>query len=974
MSKYEEYVSKFHEDYEEPTVDGYIVGNSGLTPKPKVKPEKINHDDLGGLKGGDFDGYYHLTGEELEQFSGYQKRIDTLEDNTEASVNRLTNDISSARQEASTAISNLRTETNQGIATAKQEASSAVSTLRNETAQGIATVRQEASSAVTTLRNETTQGISSARQEASTAVSNLRTQTTQEIDTARQEAASSVTALRNETSRDISDIRTQTNTAITGIRSETTQKIGQMSSELDTAKTELSGRISTVEGSQAEIEAEQEQISARIDEIVGGATEDTEILDARVDADGDTHANLGANIRSIHERVKTSESAARGREQVIYEHVREQDDNLAKAILTEALDRREEEGTLKGIIANWQKRSQEISDRLLEGLNDLSEGEIRTALNLSEESTKRKHAEKVSLREIERVQEGVNENAYSLMKLAFQMTEKSSGGTVYRNPLDWSKAESIAIPEPRCAVVNISGINSMPESRTVELSAVMEFWDMAGNYFRKNILCAAQGKSSMSFVKKNMKFDLLNDDGSEFEMKIGDWVSQDGFHLKAYYTDYFRGVAVASYKFWDEIMRFNGMENDRPWKKALHVADGVTSVRGTLRGTELQLDGGALCHPDGFPCLVYLNGEFYGIFSWQIKKQRKNYHMDKSTVEHIHLDGTIGKHNDFVNHFWNGRIDWTQFEVRNPNKLYTMDGKKYDGDAPKELIDATSAYYDPDNKDHVRTAKVKGYIQGFVQKFSEINSLYAAYKGNPTAGNLAAVKAKYEEIFDVANQRDYLIFSDVILNHDGLGRNWQWTTYDGVKWWVNAYDLDCAFGSIHNGLGVYAPRTSHIENGSPNPTWYTELLYTAELDSRYAELREAGIIDGGHITSLLDDWVSRIGTANFELEYEKWPDSPCMATRIDSIYRVKKWIDTQISNMDNVYHYVPGSSITAELEQRLSSMEMQIEALRNEIDPDGIATDTDIDEALVGVWNTDVTVETEPEFDEMLNDIWNVNP
>lgn len=65
--------------------------------------------------------------------------------------------------------------------------------------------------------------------------------------------------------------------------------------------------------------------------------------------------------------------------------------------------------------------------------------------------------------------------------------------------------------------------------------------------------------------------------------------------------------------------------------------------------------------------------------------------------------------------FWNGVIDWTRFE-----KLYTMDGAKYDGDNPQELIDSTSENYDPNNNDHVRTATVKGYILGLVQSFGEL--------------------------------------------------------------------------------------------------------------------------------------------------------------------------------------------------------------------------------------------------------------
>ena len=240
------------------------------------------------------------------------------------------------------------------------------------------------------------------------------------------------------------------------------------------------------------------------------------------------------------------------------------------------------------------------------------------------------------------LQEQTDQNAQANLEhtltLAHEIEKRRELADVVANiksPVDWSSAESLAIPEPRCAVVNFTGINSMPTSKTVDIPAVMEFRDMQGNYFKKPIVCSAQGSSSLGYVKKNVKFDLLNDDGSEFDLKIGNWVVQDGFHLKAYYTDFFRGVGVTSYKLWDEIME------TKPYKKALvDVAGMNTTATGTgnVSDLSLQIDTGALCHPDGFPCIVYLNGTFYGIFSWQIKKQRKNYYLDKSTVTHIHLD------------------------------------------------------------------------------------------------------------------------------------------------------------------------------------------------------------------------------------------------------------------------------------------------------------------------------------------------
>ena len=45
-----------------------------------------------------------------------------------------------------------------------------------------------------------------------------------------------------------------------------------------------------------EMNSAKDTLNARMDSIVGGATEETEVLDARVDVDDATHENLGAHI------------------------------------------------------------------------------------------------------------------------------------------------------------------------------------------------------------------------------------------------------------------------------------------------------------------------------------------------------------------------------------------------------------------------------------------------------------------------------------------------------------------------------------------------------------------------------------------------------------------------------------------------------------------------------------------------------
>ena len=540
---------------------------------------------------------------------------------------------------------------------------------------------------------------------------------------------------------------------------------------------------------------------------------------------------------------------------------------------------------------------------------------------------------------------------------------------------NWSNATSIAIPEPRCAVVNISGIGAMPTSKAAELEAVMEFWDMQGNYFRKNISCAAQGNSSMAYPKKNVKIDLLNEDGSEFEMKIGDWIPQDGFHLKAYYTDFFRGVGEVGYELYDEILKTRGIFEDRAWKKALIDAENISTAGYSFSGTDdmsLQMDTGARGFPSSFPCLVYLNGEFYGIFAWQLKKHRDNMHQTKDDPKHIHIDGTL-----YQQYFWDGAINWSQFEVRNPKNLWCMDGSEYDGDNPKELIDETSEYYDlPDDKSKVKkqkqaTAKVKEYITAFSQAIGRIVAARRVYDADKTAENLAALREVFETYFDPDNLIDYMIFSDAVYNLDGWGKNWQWATWDGVKWYVHAYDLDSILGEHWGGNWIFPPASAHLgASNSHMPGYYIANYYTEELEARWYKLRKEGIIDAERITEKLNRWVQRIGEKNFEREYEAWPESPCNGDSIvdtdywelvldvdgnpqraesntwneqttytagdtcgygasafmgwftfrciqahsgkkpikqfryrESIYRVRKWLDAEISNMDSVYHY-----------------------------------------------------------------------
>ena len=52
-------------------------------------------------------------------------------------------------------------------------------------------------------------------------------------------------------------------------------------------------------------------------------------------------------------------------------------------------------------------------------------------------------------------------------------------------------------------------------------------------------------------------------------------------------------------------------------------------------------------------------------------------------------------------------------------------------------------------------------------------------------------------------------------------------------------------------------------------------MYRTEIVNRWKYLVNKGIISVDNFLSLFNEWLDRIGTDNFEKEYEKWNESPC---------------------------------------------------------------------------------------------------
>lgn len=418
-----------------------------------------------------------------------------------------------------------------------------------------------------------------------------------------------------------------------------------------------------------------------------------------------------------------------------------------------------------------------------------------------------------------------------------------SAGIKMENPSDFSKDNHIELPIPRIAAQVRLYASKLPTTKQDNVEAEIEYNDKDGNYFRKPVILNAQGSSSMNYYVKNMAIDI--NDGSE--IKFGDFPTQDSFHLKKYYIDAFRGQCIVGYWLMEQVYKSRPAGQQYPYEYS-YSNNSVTDGFGDIKKDFFT---GAKCHPDGFPIIItWVNTEtkeetWMGIYTWNLKKSKEVYNCDKKKAENIILDGDI---ND--SSLWNGTIDWSAFEIRNPKNLIDIDGNKYDGDNPKELSETDSL-----------SKKVKDYIVRFSNALQDI-------KSNKT-------KETFEKYFVPNIMIDYFLANQILYNVDGIRRNTIWVSYTGLKINPTLYDLDSLFGNHPSGLLIIKDSQSSGILGIDNelPTKYLYELYSQEIKARYSELRKVGIFTADNIQGLLEKWTVSIGYDNFSKEFQTYPET-----------------------------------------------------------------------------------------------------
>ena len=391
-----------------------------------------------------------------------------------------------------------------------------------------------------------------------------------------------------------------------------------------------------------------------------------------------------------------------------------------------------------------------------------------------------------------------------------------------------------------------------------------------GKVIEDDISIAYQGNSTLTDPKKGLSIDTAN------KHRIGEWLAFDSFHLKAYWTDWMHARDLVGNKLLEQIYLSRSMETRRPFMKDNNFDPS---------DDRLNSDTGIRCHIDGFPVELYINGVYWGLYSWNVKKDRSNYALNKNDDQHIMVEcGYDGAVNPST-----GDIVWTSCEFRNPKTVKNADGTKYDGDDPQEIQDG-------DVK--------KSWVR------------FCTFLHSITASTTKAEVAQYIDIEDFV---DYTVLADALLNSDTFRNNILWTCWDATvesdvavsgRWHPLTYDMDLTFGESKVFGSMYNKFFTHPWSVDVWSLWANaktpemvllRQIFADEIAARYRELRACGILSAVNLMDLFDSWTNSVGYDAFKREHTRWPSDT--ERPVDSTMRCVATIASRLIALDTKYNF-----------------------------------------------------------------------
>ena len=342
-----------------------------------------------------------------------------------------------------------------------------------------------------------------------------------------------------------------------------------------------------------------------------------------------------------------------------------------------------------------------------------------------------------------------------------------------------------------------------------------------------------QGDSSLRYPKKNYSLGFITESGAKNKVEVRpEWGKQSKYCLKANWVDFSAARNIVSARLWGEVVHSECADDE----------------------VDALLNGGAV---DGFPVLLYANGDFQGLYTFNTPKDKWIYGMGDGEREGLVMTNGYGR--------------WACMEA--PIEDFSNPA------ASQYEVEYCSTEDDPEGS------------VWLMESLSNVISTFYYYDGQE-------LKDRIGQYMDVDRAIDYLVFITALRAEDNRAKNIMWATYDGVKFSPLAYDLEGSWGINWNGTMV----TENPE-AYPTPTdtnFLTKMLnnYGDEMAARYAALRKS-VLSYHNIERLFNAYAAQISAVAYKAEKERWPNQPGVS--FNSVSQCLKYAKKHLQYLDDYY-------------------------------------------------------------------------
>ena len=367
-----------------------------------------------------------------------------------------------------------------------------------------------------------------------------------------------------------------------------------------------------------------------------------------------------------------------------------------------------------------------------------------------------------------------------------------------------------------------------------------------------------QGTSSIAYNIKNYNLYLRDDNGQPIAYSpYPNCIPQSLFCLKA------------------NLMESTNAHN-------VGLAEYVRKYLYTHNNPAQDIDSRASRAIQGFPFLLYINGELIGVYDFNLDRYSATAfgydlpaHKNKCRVYEISAN---------TNRTAGAFIPWS---VDTGVDEWTWYKNDFSGIYPESIQNSANDDF----------AALKNLIK-FVHD-----------------SNDEVFMTSFETYFDKESVIRYYIFVMVMGLVDSLGKNAKLVTYDGVKWYFEFYDMDTAMGLDNTGAFKY---DVDIEvnpdqfNTADSVLWArVRQLFAADIQAEYNLMRNQNLTPEKIYECLFTNQIEKIPESQYNLSTQKkYLDTGeyIMMSNGNRYYNLKRWIKERFVYCDTLFNYTPTTS------------------------------------------------------------------